>query len=233
MLTGSLDFVVIGGPRAEDALRRACQGIGLQTQITAAPDPDAAAEVLAPSTDAVICLSDPRPDALARLLTARPDVPVYLVAELPAATEARFLGAGVRAVISPDRLDRLPVEIVRELDRRARHEAVEIRHRSTDERLTKLAEHVRGILYELNETTLRYEYVGPLAEAIIGHRAEELSSPEFRRARIHPADLPAYDDHYHRKARSGLGGQTTYRMVGANGKVVWLQDSVSRHRRAD
>jgi PAS domain S-box-containing protein len=96
----------------------------------------------------------------------------------------------------------------------------------SEARLRRLVETTKAIPWEADATTFCFTYVGPQA-ATLGYPLEEWTRPDFWAAHIHPDDrlyalaeclsasrqLPEYD--------------LEYRMIAADGRVVWLHDLVS------
>ncbi|MBI1373106.1 MAG: PAS domain S-box protein [Phycisphaera sp.] len=98
--------------------------------------------------------------------------------------------------------------------------------RASEERFRDLAETVRLIPWECNADDLRFSYVGPQAEHILGYPVDDWLEPGFWADHIH-ADARAYDlarlgemirkhDHF----------EIEMRMIAADGRVVWLYNVV-------
>jgi len=97
----------------------------------------------------------------------------------------------------------------------------------SEDRFRKLAERVRLIPWEADAETWRFTYVGPQAQEFLGYPAERWYRPDFWTEHIHPADRSATVEYC--RARSAVDDtyEFEYRMLSADGDVVWLHDLVS------
>ena len=112
----------------------------------------------------------------------------------------------------------------RTTDLRAAHgEAVAAQQRFRD-----LVNSIEGIVWEADARTLQFTFVSAQAQRVLGYRTEEwLHEPTFWRDHIHPADRES--------AVNGCASATVekrdrdleYRMIAADGRVVWLRDLIS------
>ncbi|MEF8834042.1 MAG: PAS domain-containing protein, partial [Halofilum sp. (in: g-proteobacteria)] len=109
----------------------------------------------------------------------------------------------------------------------ARREAEEELRRQREQYRT-LVESTSAILWEGNPQTLAFTFVSSEAESLLGYPAERWTrEPGFWIDHIHPDDrewVPAYCQ----RATEELRQHTfDYRMLAADGRVVWLRDVVS------
>lgn len=99
-----------------------------------------------------------------------------------------------------------------------------------DQQLTRyqrLLESTRAVPWEVTIPAWNFTYIGPQVEAILGYSVETWQQPGFWVDHIHPEDkewapqfcqdaTSRYEDH-----------EFEYRMIAADGRVVWLRDIVS------
>ncbi len=105
--------------------------------------------------------------------------------------------------------------------------------KQSEERFRKLAEKVRVIPWEADATTGRFTYVGPQTVEILGYPLADWYTDNFWAQHIHPedrewaikycVDSSAFLDNY----------EFEYRMLTADGRVVWLYDIVNVVRSED
>lgn len=98
-----------------------------------------------------------------------------------------------------------------------------------DDRLSRLLDALPAIAWSASAETFRFTYVNPAAETLLGYPAERwLQDPLFWSERLHP------DDRHvaaicHNETLSGRNHELVYRMIAADGRVVWLRDCVNVH----
>ncbi|MDP2388497.1 MAG: PAS domain S-box protein [Bacteroidota bacterium] len=96
-----------------------------------------------------------------------------------------------------------------------------------EERFRSLAEKTNIIPWTTDAGMSRLDYVGPQAEAVLGYPVEKWYEKDFWPNHIHP------DDRFRtvKEAVTNQIGDTNYdheyRMVGADGRVIWFRDVVS------
>lgn len=93
------------------------------------------------------------------------------------------------------------------------------------DRLGRFLETIPAIIWSADPETFVFTYVNRAAESILGYPVEEWLEPDFWRSHLHPEDLAVVE-----KCRSFVAArrdhELTYRMIAADGKVVWLRDRV-------
>jgi PAS domain S-box-containing protein len=99
---------------------------------------------------------------------------------------------------------------------------------ASQKRYEDLVQSVQGIVWEADATTLEFSFVSAEAERLLGYpRAMWLEDPTFWESHLHP------DDHEHAlrfcraATAAGLGHRFEYRMRTADGRYLWLEDTVS------
>lgn len=112
-----------------------------------------------------------------------------------------------------------------ELDQRVIERTEEL-HRSR-EGFRNLLESVHAIPWEMRSDTKGHVYVGPQAVDILGYPREGWHEDGFWAERVHPDDLQQARDFYRQTAASLEDGDIEYRMMAADGKIVWFRDVVS------
>jgi PAS domain S-box-containing protein len=87
---------------------------------------------------------------------------------------------------------------------------------------------IDGIVWEADATTFRFTFVSPQAERVLGYPvAEWLDQPSFWRDHIHPDDTGWAVAYCVSATQEMRDHDFEYRMVAADGRVVWLRDIVS------
>lgn len=98
--------------------------------------------------------------------------------------------------------------------------------RASEHRFRQLVESSDVIPWEAEVETFRYTYVGPQAEAILGYPLEDWLQPGFWRAHIHPEDRDWVLRYVDEQMRIAPHYDLEYRMLAADGRVVWLSEVV-------
>jgi PAS domain S-box-containing protein len=100
-------------------------------------------------------------------------------------------------------------------------------------RLKQLVESVNMIPWEVDNLKNRFVYIGKQAEKILGYPAEMWQSSDFWESHIYPEDRNYVINYCLSSAEKFDNYEVEYRMIAANGKVVWLQDIVNVERKKD
>ena len=89
---------------------------------------------------------------------------------------------------------------------------------------------IDGIVWEADAATFRFTFVSAQAERLLGYPVSAwIDDPGFWAAHIHPVDREASVRYCVECTREGRDHQFDYRMLAADGRVVWLQDRVTVH----
>ncbi len=89
---------------------------------------------------------------------------------------------------------------------------------------------IDGIVWEADAATFRFTFVSAQAERLLGYPVSAwLDDPGFWAAHIHPADRDASVRYCVECTEAGRDHQFDYRMIAADGRIVWLQDRVTVH----
>jgi PAS domain S-box-containing protein len=124
------------------------------------------------------------------------------------------------------------------LDVSERVEATE-RIRMAEERFRQIVEHTPVISYQEAPRLGVYApdtpllYVSPQIEEILGHPLERWAEPGFWASVIHPADAPVVQEDAERAFAAGDAYRSEYRMIAADGQVVWFHDEAQLIRDID
>jgi two-component system, cell cycle sensor histidine kinase and response regulator CckA len=99
---------------------------------------------------------------------------------------------------------------------------------SAEKLYEKLVNSLGGIVWEADSRTFQFSFVSPQAEEILGYPVREwLSDPQFWRRHTHPDDVEWCTAFCVDATAHGRDHQFEYRMIAADGRVVWLRDVVT------
>lgn len=103
--------------------------------------------------------------------------------------------------------------------------------RKARDQYESLVHSIDGIVWELDVPSLTFTFVSPQAERILGYRSDKwLSKPNFWAEHLHPDDRSWAVDYCANAAALGKDHELDYRMIAADGRVVWLRDMVTVDR---
>jgi len=91
----------------------------------------------------------------------------------------------------------------------------------------KLVTSLDGIVWEADGRTFQFTFVSPQAERILGYPLREWLEPNFWRDHTHPEDTDWCAAYCLDCTRRRQDHEFEYRMIAADGRVVWLHDIVS------
>ena len=92
---------------------------------------------------------------------------------------------------------------------------------------SKLVNSLDGIVWEADGETFQFTFVSPQAEEILGYPIAQWLEPNFWRDHTHPDDTEWCSAYCLDATRRGKDHEFEYRMIAADGSVVWLHDIVS------
>ncbi len=110
---------------------------------------------------------------------------------------------------------------------------IELALRRSDERFRALAESSRAIPWEADFGTYRITYVGAQIEAVAGFTAQDWVEKDLWPERLHPEDRDRVLREAAEYSRAGVDHNLEYRLIAADGRVVWIRDLVSVIRSDD
>lgn len=94
------------------------------------------------------------------------------------------------------------------------------------QRFEKLLHCIDGIAWEADPATLRFTYISAQAESMLGYRSADWYAEGFWAAHLHPQDREQTINYCASQTRGGNKHALEYRMLAADGRVVWLKTSV-------
>jgi PAS domain S-box-containing protein len=97
-----------------------------------------------------------------------------------------------------------------------------------------LMDSIRGVVWEADPLTFQFSYVSPHAERILDYPAQQwIDDPDFWRTHTHPDDVEWTSTYCRDASSKGLDHEFQYRMIAADGRIVWLHDIVTVMRSDD
>ncbi|MBN3960311.1 MAG: PAS domain S-box protein [Nostoc sp. NMS8] len=112
-------------------------------------------------------------------------------------------------------------------DRIFEQEQTEVALRTSENRLRQLLETVKVIPWELDLKTWRFTYVGPQAVDLLNYAIAEWYEENFWVNHLHPHDKQK-SVYFRQEATAKCENhELEYRMLAADGRVIWLRDIVS------
>jgi PAS domain S-box-containing protein len=119
-----------------------------------------------------------------------------------------------------------------ELERRVAERTEELSRTTTEalatqQRFRDLVNSVGGIVWEADAETFAFSFVSEEAQRILGYpTARWLREPTFWRDHVHPDDRDSAVRLGQQASVERRGYESEYRMLAADGRVVWLRDQV-------
>ena len=102
------------------------------------------------------------------------------------------------------------------------------------DQLLSLINELGGIVWEAEPETFRFLFVSEQAERVLGFPARTwLEEPDFWRRHTHPDDVDRCTSFCLEASRRGEDHEFEYRMIAADGRIVWLRDIVSVRKTPD
>src|SRR6266851_4679205 len=107
-------------------------------------------------------------------------------------------------------------------------DGLEERVRERTVRFRDLVNSVEGIVWEADATTFQFSFVSAQAERILGYPVERwLSEPTFWKDHLHPDDREWAVTFWVKATSEKRDHDFEYRMIAADGSLVWLRDIVT------
>ncbi len=107
------------------------------------------------------------------------------------------------------------------------HKLAEAALKQSEKRLKTLTEKARVIPWEVNATTGNFTYVGPQTVEILGYPLSDWYIDDFWAKHMHPEDQKWAIQYCQESPLSQNNYEFEYRMLTADGRVVWLYDIVN------
>jgi two-component system, cell cycle sensor histidine kinase and response regulator CckA len=97
-----------------------------------------------------------------------------------------------------------------------------------------LVNSIRCIIWECDPITFQFSYVSPQAERILGYPSRQwIEEPDFWRTHTHPNDVEWCTSYCREATEKREDHEFKYRMIAADGGIVWLHDIVTVARTED
>lgn len=103
---------------------------------------------------------------------------------------------------------------------------------SADSRFESLVDSIDGVVFEFDVETNCFTYVSRRAQALLGFSLKDWLKPNFWVERLHPDDAHRTIAICKTLTDAGVDHILDYRLVAADGRVVWVHDIVSVQPRA-
>ncbi|HYP26575.1 MAG TPA: ATP-binding protein [Blastocatellia bacterium] len=117
--------------------------------------------------------------------------------------------------------------IRRRIELLAREETKRIEAEAAQRRYRDLVQSLEAIVWEADAETWQFTFVSKRAEQILGYPVERwLSDPDFWVNIIHPEDRDFAVESCRASTEAGRNNDFEYRVISADGRVVWLHDMV-------
>ncbi len=114
-------------------------------------------------------------------------------------------------------------------ERREAQKALE----KSEQSLRMLLETTHAVPWAAETKTFQFTYVGPRALELLGYPTDQWYEDGFWPDHIHPDDRDAAVDHCLTSWRHLTAFEFEYRMIAADGQIVWIHDLVNVMRRGD
>jgi two-component system, cell cycle sensor histidine kinase and response regulator CckA len=98
--------------------------------------------------------------------------------------------------------------------------------RESEERFRLLLEGIGAIVWEADPETVRFSYVSPQVEDLLGYPRDDWLEDGFWADHLHPDDRERTVDECRCAIAACEDHELEYRMVASDGRAVWLRDSV-------
>jgi PAS domain S-box-containing protein len=109
-----------------------------------------------------------------------------------------------------------------------RQKQLEVRLREQQRHYRMLVESSNAILFAADPQTFRFNFVSPEAEKLLGYPVSDwLSRESFWLEHLHPDDQEWVPSYCRSMVKKNKNHDMDYRMIGADGRVVWLHDVTS------
>lgn len=153
-----------------------------------------------------------------------------IVLEAPAKQGVQLLVAGISVLKPADGEDAGVLLVLDELSAVGRLETVP---QGAEPRYLDLIDDLDAIVWERDAATLQFTYVNRRGEEILGFSAKQwIENPDFWARRVHPEDRELALAFHRAAAAQGSAHECEYRVVAADGHIVWLREIITPVRDA-
>ena len=101
------------------------------------------------------------------------------------------------------------------------------RSRDPRDRFEEFVVGIDGVVWEADARTFQFTFVSPQAERMFGYPSEQWLERDFWVTHLHPEDRAAAVELCLEATRAGRNHTFEYRMIAADGRVVWVRDIVT------
>ena len=109
----------------------------------------------------------------------------------------------------------------------SRRIALEQELRSSEYHYRGMIESLSAIAWEANTHDYSYNYVSPHAQDLLGYPLHQWRRPGFWQSIVHPDDIADAQAYCDQEVAKGNDHSVDYRVLTADGRVVWIRDIVS------
>jgi len=105
---------------------------------------------------------------------------------------------------------------------------IEEEKRKTRQQYESLVQSIDGVVWERDVRNSNFTFVSNQCERLLGYSVDQwLSEPNFWTEHLHSDDRTAALEFYRQAITKGADHELDYRMIAADGRVVWLRDTVT------
>jgi PAS domain S-box-containing protein len=166
-------------------------------------------------------------EILRSIHAAAPNVPVIVLApQNSSASAIKALQSGAQDYLVKGELNSTLLEraILHSIERKRAEEAL----RRSEARYGQLVNSIDGIVWEADAQTVEFTFVSKQAERLLGYPTERwLTEPTFWPDHMHPEDRDWAPGFCAVATREQRDHEFEYRMIAADGRLVWLRDIVT------
>ncbi|MEP0860337.1 MAG: PAS domain S-box protein [Ignavibacterium sp.] len=152
------------------------------------------------------------------------NLPLSLIEEKFIRLDGEIVEAEVTAVPVIFEGKRALQTIIRDISERRK---AEIKIQESQQQLENLINSIDGIVWEADAQTFQFHFVSKQAEKILGYPADDWLKENFWLDHLHPDDKGWAINFCISATHAGVPHQFEYRMIAADGRVVWFRDNVT------
>jgi PAS domain S-box-containing protein len=153
-----------------------------------------------------------------------------IVLEAPAKQGVKLLVAGISLLKPADGEDAGVLLVLEDLSAVGRLETIP---QGAEPRYLDLIDDLDAIVWERDAATLQFTYVNRRGEEILGFPAKQwIENPDFWARRVHPDDRELAMAFHRAAAAQGSVHECEYRVLAADGRMVWLREIITPVRDA-
>ncbi|MDP3815819.1 EAL domain-containing protein [Pseudomonas sp.] len=99
--------------------------------------------------------------------------------------------------------------------------------RNREQHYRGLVESLNAVAWQKRQSDYCFTYVAPQAEKLLGYPLQNWLQPDFFERALHPDDRCQTLDYFRAQTQAGLDHSLDYRLLAADGRVVWVRDIVT------